>query len=73
MGGYTYYSFMIEPERLLKMSYVLHRNQANSAMMPTYQRLIKKSRLKKVTEFVDFQARVLPELHHRQRRTSGTA
>jgi DNA sulfur modification protein DndB len=52
IGGHTYYSFAIEPARLLKMSYVLHRNQANSAMMPTYQRLIKKSRLKKVSEFV---------------------
>lgn len=53
MGGYTYYSFAIEPARLLKMSYVLHRNQANSALMPTYQRLIKKSRLKKVAGFVE--------------------
>lgn len=53
MGGYRYYSFMIHPERLLKLSYVLHRNQANSAMMPTYQRLIKKSRLRRVAEFVD--------------------
>jgi DNA sulfur modification protein DndB len=52
MGGHVYYSFAIEPARLLKMSYVLHRNQANSALMPTYQRLIKKSRLKKVSEFV---------------------
>jgi DNA sulfur modification protein DndB len=53
MGGHVYYSFAIEPARLLKMSYVLHRNQANSAMMPTYQRLIKKSRLKRVAEFVE--------------------
>ena len=53
MGGHTYYSFAIEPARLLKMAYVLHRNQANSALMPTYQRIIKKSRLKKVAEFVD--------------------
>ncbi len=52
MGGHTYYSFMIEPARLLKMAFVLHRNQANSELMPTYQRLIKKSRLKKVAEFV---------------------
>jgi DNA sulfur modification protein DndB len=28
------------------MAYILHRNQANSELMPTYQRLIKKSRLK---------------------------
>lgn len=53
IGGRTYYSFAIEPERLLKMSYVLHRTRANTAMMPTYQRLIKKSRLKKVAEFVE--------------------
>ena len=53
LGGHSYYSFLIEPSRLLKMSYVLHRNQANSELMPTYQRLIKKSRLKKVAAFVE--------------------
>lgn len=52
MGGYTYYSFAIEPERLLKIAYVLHRNNANMRWMPTYQRIIKKSRLKKVSQFV---------------------
>jgi DNA sulfur modification protein DndB len=53
MGGHSYYSFSIEPARLLKMAYVLHRNQANSELMPTYQRLIKKSRLKNVARFVE--------------------
>lgn len=53
MGGYTYYSFAIEPDRLLKISYVLHRNNANMRWMPTYQRIIKKARLKKVSSFVD--------------------
>jgi DNA sulfur modification protein DndB len=53
MGGHTYYSFSIEPEKLLKISYVLHRNKANINMMPTYQRLIKKSRLKSVLEFIE--------------------
>ncbi|WP_285115958.1 DGQHR domain-containing protein [Leifsonia sp. fls2-241-R2A-40a] len=53
MGGYRYYSFAIEPERLLKIAYVLHRNSANRRWMPTYQRIIKKSRLKKVADFVD--------------------
>lgn len=53
MGGYTYYSFSIEPEKLLKIGYVLHRNKANRKLMPTYQRLIKKSRLKAVQNFVD--------------------
>lgn len=53
MGGETYYLFAIEPEVLLKVAYVLHRSKANSDLMPTYQRLIKKSRLKKVTDFVE--------------------
>ncbi len=53
MGGHTYYSFSIEPEKLLKISYVLHRNKANINMMPTYQRLIKKSRLKSVEDFIE--------------------
>lgn len=52
LGGYTYYSFAIEPERLLKIAYVLHNNKANVRWMPTYQRIIKKPRLKKVSEFV---------------------
>lgn len=53
MGGHTYYSFSIEPEKLLKIGYVLHRNKANINMMPTYQRLIKKSRLKSVHDFIE--------------------
>lgn len=53
MGGHRYYSFSIEPERLLKLAYILHRNKANTNLMPTYQRLIKKARLKKVAQFVE--------------------
>ena len=53
MGGNTYYSFSIEPEKLLKIGYVLHRNEANKRMMPTYQRLIKKKRLTDVQNFVN--------------------
>lgn len=53
MGGHTYYSFSIEPEKLLKIGYVLHRNKANENMMPTYQRLIKKNRIKEIHAFID--------------------
>lgn len=53
MGGHKYYSFSIEPERLLKIGYVLHRNEANKNMMPTYQRLIKKKRLADVQKFIN--------------------
>ncbi len=53
MGNFTYYSFSIEPEKLLKIAYVLHRNDANTDMMPTYQRIIRKSRLAEIRDFVD--------------------
>lgn len=53
MGGYTYYSFSIEPEKLLKIGYVLHRSEANQNMMPTYQRIIKKKRLQEVRSFIN--------------------
>lgn len=53
MGGHKYYAFSVEPEKLLKIGFVLHRNRANVAMMPTYQRLIKKGRLKSVHEFIE--------------------
>lgn len=53
MGNHTYYSFSIEPERLLKIGYVLHRNESHQNMMPTYQRIIKKKRLQEVQSFID--------------------
>jgi DNA sulfur modification protein DndB len=53
LGGYLYYSFLIEPARLLKIAYILHRNKANNDLAPTYQRLIKKNRLQKIARFVD--------------------
>ncbi|HSX35946.1 MAG TPA: DGQHR domain-containing protein [Patescibacteria group bacterium] len=56
MGNHEYYSFSIEPEKLLKISYVLHRSKVNSELMPTYQRLIKKQRIAKVLEFIDEKA-----------------
>lgn len=43
----------IEPEKLLKIGYVLHRNEANKNMMPTYQRIIKRKRLKEVQSFIN--------------------
>ena len=53
MGGHDYYAFSIEPAKLLKIGYVLHRSEANKNMMPTYQRIIKKQRLKEVQTFVN--------------------
>ena len=53
MGGHEYYEFSIEPEKLLKIGYVLHRSEANKNMMPTYQRIIKRKRLKEVQSFIN--------------------
>jgi DNA sulfur modification protein DndB len=53
MGGHKYYSFSIEPERLLKLGYILHRNNANKDEMPAYQRLIKKPRLQSINNFIE--------------------
>lgn len=53
MGGHTYYSFMVEPDKLLKIGYILHRSKANKNLMPTYQRLIKKSRLINIRKFIE--------------------
>ena len=53
MGGYRYYAFSIDPKVLLRLSFVLHKTKAHEEAMPTYQRLVKKSRLKSITEFLN--------------------
>ena len=53
MGGLKYYMFSVEPGTLLKMGFVLHRTRVNEDQMPTYQRLLKPSRLKGITSFID--------------------
>ncbi|MFR2738320.1 MAG: DGQHR domain-containing protein [[Clostridium] innocuum] len=54
MGKKEYYTFDIEPSKLLKMGYILHRKEGvNSDDLPTYQRLIKKKRLQSVQNFIE--------------------
>ncbi len=53
IGGHSFFSFSIEPSTLLKFSYILHRNDANSKDMPTYQRMIRKSRLTSISKFIN--------------------
>lgn len=52
MGGLRYFSFSMEPERLLKLGYVLHRSKS-IRVLPTYQRLIKKQRLANIRKFIN--------------------
>ena len=52
MGGLPYYTFLIEPEMLLKLGYVLHRSKS-IRVLPSYQRLIKKNRLSAIRKFIN--------------------
>ncbi len=53
MGKHKYYMFSIEPAKLLKLGFVLHRTAANDFDLPTYQRLLVPKRLKNITEFIN--------------------
>lgn len=53
MGGYTYYSFSIEPETLLKLSFVLHRTDTSKEAFDSYQRMVKKTRIKSISNFIN--------------------
>ncbi|MFY0686579.1 MAG: DGQHR domain-containing protein [Cyclobacteriaceae bacterium] len=53
MGGYTYYSFSIEPETLLKIGCVLHRRDSSTEAFETYQRMVQKSRITSIQKYID--------------------
>jgi DNA sulfur modification protein DndB len=53
MGGHTYYSFSIQPEKLLKLSYILHNNTTSEEVVGTYQRMVNKKRILEIGTFLD--------------------
>ncbi len=48
-GKYTIYSFLIEPQKLLRVAYVARRNIGNESY---YQRIIKRDRINKISDFL---------------------
>lgn len=52
MGGTHCYTFSITPEYLLKISYVSHRSKGKASDVNTYQRMLAKSRLNKIRQFI---------------------
>lgn len=60
MGGYTYYSFSIEPNTLLKLSYILHRVNTSDDTLNTYQRMVKKNRIAQINEFLNGENNFFP-------------
>ena len=59
-GRKRFYQFAIEPDRLLKLAYVSHRAKIDSVAVGTYQRLLRKKRLKDIAEHVNETGGVFP-------------
>ena len=51
-GEYVCYTFSIEPQYLLKIAFVSHRARGKATDVDAYQRMIQKSRLKKIREYI---------------------
>ena len=45
--------FLISPHELLKLSYISHRASTTNDDIETYQRMVKRSRLKDIGAFID--------------------
>jgi DNA sulfur modification protein DndB len=52
IGGFHFYSFCISPQYLLKISFVSHRAKGKESDVNTYQRMLKKSRLDQIREYI---------------------
>ena len=52
MGKHTTYSFSITPEYLLKIAFVSHRMKGKASDVDAYQRMINKTRLKKISNYI---------------------
>ncbi len=52
MGGTNCYSFCISTEYLLKISFVSHRAKGKASDVDTYQRMLRKSRLAKIRDYI---------------------
>ena len=59
-GRKRFYQFAIEPERLLKLAYVSHRAKIDAEAIGTYQRLLKKKRLKDIAQHINETGGVFP-------------
>lgn len=53
LGGFTTYSFSVEPEVLLKIGFVLHRTDSSDEAFKSYQRMVKRPRIKQIEEYIN--------------------
>lgn len=59
-NGVTIYSFLIEPSKLLPISYVAHRVKNSKSTEMTYQRMIKKSRITNIRKYIETEKSIFP-------------
>ncbi|HKT11602.1 MAG TPA: DGQHR domain-containing protein [Terriglobia bacterium] len=52
LGGKSFYCFVTTPRHLLKISFVNHRSLNDPEGAPTYQRLVSRSRLRSIGDFI---------------------
>jgi DNA sulfur modification protein DndB len=52
VGGRIAYSFSVSPEYLLKIAFVSHRAKGKASDIDAYQRLLKRSRLKSIRQYI---------------------
>lgn len=52
LGGKPFFCFVITPRHLLKISFVNHRSLNDPEGAPTYQRLVSRSRMRDIGEFI---------------------
>lgn len=53
MGGRSFYSFLVDPAHLLKISYISHKRPGDAGALDTYQRMLSRKRLKEIADFID--------------------
>ncbi len=59
-GKNVFYQFAIEPDKLLKLAYVSHRSKVDSKVIGTYQRLLRKKRLKDISNYINETGGIFP-------------
>jgi len=60
MGKEVFYSFVMEPEELLKIAYIAHRGKTNEEDIDTYQRMARKSRLDRIAQYIHDKKGIFP-------------
>jgi len=52
LGGKTFYSFVSTPRQMLKIAFVNHRSLNDPSGAPSYQRLVSRTRLRQISNFI---------------------